>query len=174
MKHNIAIIMSALAVAACGSTSLDTAAPAEAAQTTSAGTPAPDLVLPSKTGEIVDLRDLEGKVVIVDFWASWCDPCKEELPVLESLYRKHRERGLEVLAVNIDEERADAEALLSRLQVSFPILFDADQSAVGRWAPPKMPTSYIVDRDGTISVIQAGFEPKEAQKLEKTVLAHLE
>jgi peroxiredoxin len=169
-----AIIISTLVVAACGGTSKDTAAPAERGQTASTGTPAPALVLPASTGEQIDLRDLEGKVVIVDFWASWCDPCKDELPVLDAMYRKHRERGLEVLAVNIDEEREDAEALLKRLQVSFPILYDADQSAVSAWAPPKMPTSYIVDRDGTISVVQAGFEPTEAKKLEETVLSHLE
>src|SRR5688572_14714425 len=108
------IIVSLLAVTACGSSSRDTAAPTEAIT----ATPAPELVLPANTGQRIDLRDLAGKVVIVDFWASWCEPCKDELPVLDALYREHRTRGLEVLAVNIDEQREDADALISKLQVS--------------------------------------------------------
>jgi thiol-disulfide isomerase/thioredoxin len=174
MKRDIAIIISAITLVGCGRASLDTAAPAADASTAAQGQRAPDLKLPTKTGEQIDIRDLEGKVVIVDFWASWCAPCKEELPVLDAMYREHHDRGLEVLAVNIDEDPGDAEALLSRIPVSFPIVYDPEQAAVGRWAPPKMPTSYIVDRKGNISVIQAGFEPREADALEETVLGHLE
>jgi peroxiredoxin len=147
---------------------------AESASTAMPGEMAPQLRLQSRTGDTVDLADLRGKVVVVDFWASWCDPCREELPVLERFYAAHRDSGLEILGVNIDESRADADELLRRLPVTFPVLYDTDQHVVSRWQPPKMPTSYVVDRDGRIAAVQAGFEPGHVESLEAKLLAQLE
>jgi cytochrome c biogenesis protein CcmG, thiol:disulfide interchange protein DsbE len=176
MKMNsILFTLSSAALCACAQPRGETPlSPGNDGRSASAGEVAPQLRLQSRSGAAVDLEDLRGMVVVVDFWASWCDPCRDELPILERFYAAHRESGLEILAVNIDADREDADELLSRLQLSFPVLYDTDQEVVSRWQPPKMPTSYIVDKGGKISAVQAGFEPEEIDALEARLLAQLD
>jgi peroxiredoxin len=122
------------------------------------GQPAPDFTLPDLKGAAVRLRDLRGKVVLIDFWASWCEPCMKELPELEKLHRKLATTApLVVVGVNLDEQRANAQAVVSRLGLSFPILLDAQRTVAELYDPPKMPATYLVDRSGVLRYLNPGF-----------------
>ncbi|MDC0717887.1 TlpA family protein disulfide reductase [Nannocystis bainbridge] len=120
--------------------------------------PAPALAGPSLAGAgtTVDLATMRGKLVLVDFWASWCEPCRREFPELEALYKRHQANGLEMVGVSMDEQREDAQAFLRDVPVSFPMIFDEGQALAKSWSPPKMPTLYVVDKDGQIVKVFAG------------------
>lgn len=135
------------------------------------GNPAPELG-PAAGAELTWAK-LKGKVVIVDFWAAWCAPCKEELPELEEMYKTHKERGLTVIGINQDEERDEMQAFLKTMPLSFPMVFDEGKSIAGRWQPPTMPTAYVIDRQGKIAFIQAGYERKDLPVLVQKVEALL-
>jgi peroxiredoxin len=135
---------------------------------------APELGERSLGGQPIRMADLRGKVVIVDFWASWCEPCREEMPVLERLHRRYRERGLVVVGVSVDRTERNARAFLRRTRVSFPIIHDASHRIANRYSPPKMPSSYIIDRRGIIRHIHEGFQPSDAQRIEREVRALLQ
>ena len=106
-----------------------------------AGARLPEIGLTDLRGARVDAASLKGKVVIVDFWASWCAPCKEEMPVLERLYKKYKSRGLVVVGVSVDEELANVKGFVKQLPVSFSIVHDVDHKVAGRFKPPRMPSS---------------------------------
>jgi cytochrome c biogenesis protein CcmG, thiol:disulfide interchange protein DsbE len=146
------------------------AAPALALE---AGARLPEIGLTDMRGTRVDAASLKGKVVIVDFWASWCAPCKEEMPVLERLYKKYKSRGLVVVGVSVDQELANVKSFLKQLPVSFNIVHDADHKVAGRFKPPRMPSSYVVDRNGIVRHVHAGFRDGDAAKIEAEVLALL-
>lgn len=124
-------------------------------------------------GKPVTPGALKGKVVLVDFWASWCEPCKEELPVLERLYRAHKEEGLVVLGVSVDRDTDNMRAFLRKHPVSFPIIHDAGHAITQRFEPPKMPSSYVIDRKGVVRHVHAGFESGDAKALAAEVRALL-
>ncbi len=156
------VVLSALLLGACAS------APGSAPA--GAGGPAPVLRGAALSGETLDLAALRGQVVIVDFWAAWCEPCRRELPQLDALYRRHRAAGLVVIGVNIDEQRADAEAFLrDQVQVSFPVIHDDGQRLAGAWSPPKMPTLYLIDREGKLARVFAGEKPGQLEALQAEV-----
>lgn len=160
-------LLSLALLAACDARG-DSSPPATGAL--AAGTPAPALAAPRLDGAAFDLTAERGKVVLVDFWASWCEPCRRELPVLEQLHKQHAAAGLVVVGVSVDEQRSDAEAFLKeQIQVSFPIVFDADRSLGKTWSPPKMPTVYLVDRDGKIARIFEGEKPGQLDELKSEV-----
>lgn len=134
------------------------------------GEPPPDFSLPDlNNGQKVSLSALKGKVVIVDFWASWCAPCKEEMPVLESLYKRFKDSGLVVVGVSVDNEASNAKKFLSAVKVSFPIVHDAGHVVADKFKPPRMPTSIVIDKAGKIRFIHAGFREEDAKKLEAEV-----
>lgn len=132
------------------------------------GQAAPEIGLTDLHGKPVELASLRGKVVLVDFWASWCAPCRESLPFLEKLAHKYRGEGLVVVGVNIDKTRELARAFLDkhRLALSFPVVHDGKHEVAGRYKPPTMPSSYIVDRKGVVRGVHAGFRSSDATKLE--------
>jgi thiol-disulfide isomerase/thioredoxin len=105
--------------------------------------------------------ELAGKVVIIDFWASWCDPCRAAFPVLDGLHAELAKRGLVVIGVNVDEDAAAMERFLKARPVSFAIVRDARQRLVEAAAPPSLPMSIVVDRRGVIRFTHAGFRAKE-------------
>lgn len=105
-----------------------------------------------------DLAALKGKVVLVDFWASWCEPCREELPELEMLHKKYADKGLHIIGVNVDEEKEAMDTFLASMPLSFAQIHDPAEEISGRWAPPTMPSSYIIDKDGNVQLIQVGYE----------------
>lgn len=139
-----------------------------------AGSRAPELNARTLDGERLRMRDLRGKVVIVDFWASWCEPCKEELPVLDRLYQRYGDQGLVVVGVSVDRTERNARGFLRRNSVSFPIIHDADHAIAGRYSPPTMPSSYIVDRRGVIRHVHQGFRSGDAARIEREVRALLQ
>lgn len=109
------------------------------------------------------------KVLIIDFWASWCKPCKKELPFLSKLYGKLKSKGLAVVAVNIDKQASNMSGFLDEVkkkgaQVRFPVIHDPKQSIPPRYEPPTMPTSYIVDSTGKVCKRHAGFTPGKEDK----------
>lgn len=122
------------------------------------GAPAPALSGRALNGAAtVDLAGLSGRVVLVDFWASWCEPCRRELPELEALYQRQQGKGLEIIGVSLDEQIGDAEAFLrEQVKVTFPMVHDQDQALAKSWSPPKMPSLYVIDKEGKVAKIFAG------------------
>jgi cytochrome c biogenesis protein CcmG, thiol:disulfide interchange protein DsbE len=138
-----------------------------------AGARLPEIGLKDMRGAPVDVASLKGKVVIVDFLASWCAPCKVELPVLERLYKKYKDRGLVVVGVSVDEDLGNLKALLKDIPVSFSVVHDADHKVAGRYKPPRMPSSYVADRNGVVRHVHGGFREGDEKKLEAEVVALL-
>jgi thiol-disulfide isomerase/thioredoxin len=126
----------------------------------SPGTLAPEVALPDERGQLVRLSERKGHVVLVDFWASWCPPCKVSFPKLDALYREFHARGLEVLAVNVDERRRDADQFLQAHGHAMPVLFDPKGDVPEAFAVRGMPTSVLVDRAGVIRFTHAGYTEK--------------
>lgn len=138
------------------------------------GSRAPAIGLKDRQGKVVDLNALKGKVVMVDFWASWCAPCKQELPELEKLYQKYKGQGFVVVGVNIDEDPANMEKFLKGQKLSFTVVRDTDDHAVaGRYKPTKMPSSYLIDKKGIVRHVHAGFKPSDKAVFDKEIAALL-
>jgi len=134
------------------------------------GKPAAEIALPDAAQKPFKLSDLRGKVVLLDFWASWCEPCLRELPELEKLHKQLANRGVVVMGVNIDRERKNADELVARLKLSFTNVYDPKGVVAELYDPPKMPTLYVVDQQGTVRFINEGFSgPADIAKLRKTI-----
>jgi len=134
-----------------------------------AGRPAPAIALPSLDGSVKRLADLRGKVVLVDFWASWCGPCKASFPALDSLHRELRDRGFEVFAINVDERRRDADAFLAGRSPAMTILFDPKGSAPMAFNVRAMPSSAVIDRAGTIRYTHEGYSNKTLESYRREI-----
>jgi thiol-disulfide isomerase/thioredoxin len=132
------------------------------------GAPAPEIQVDSLGGKPIALADYRGKVVLLDVWASWCGPCKQELPMLDDMAKRLRGEGVEVLAVSIDQERANlVHFLKARPRWALTIAHDPHGAIADRLAPDKMPTSYVIDRQGIIRFVNSGFEPADAAVIER-------
>ena len=132
------------------------------------GEPMPDVAM-EEFWDRKELRlsELRGKVVLLDIWASWCVPCKDEMPTLDEMARRFRGKGVEIIAVSIDEDRAAAEQFLKRRKRwSLTLAHDPAGAMPDRLQPPKMPTSYVIDRAGILRHVNAGFEPADARRIE--------
>lgn len=121
--------------------------------------PAPEFALAAKDGGEVSLAGLEGQVVMVNFWASWCGPCRQEMPHLEALHQRYSSLGFTMLGVNVDKDKGDAEGFLEETPVTFPILFDPESSVSELYEVIAMPTTVLVDRDGNMRFIHHGYKP---------------
>lgn len=115
-----------------------------------------------------------GKVVYVDFWASWCVPCRTSLPALDGLHRKYEARGLVVVGYNKDANGTDAERFLKRMPIGFPWVADADDAAARAFAVKAMPSGYLIDRKGVIRAVHRGFTAETAATLAREIEALLE
>ena len=132
-------------------------------------TVAPDFTLKSREGVNIKLSELRGQVVMVNFWASWCGPCRQEMPLLQQLFDRYQSLGFSLLGVNVDEDKAAADKMLSDVQVSFPILYD-DRSRVSKEYQVKaMPTTYMVDRDGRIRYLHKGYKPGYEEEYQQQI-----
>jgi thiol-disulfide isomerase/thioredoxin len=138
-----------------------------------AGVKAPEIGLDDLAGKSVRLAELKGRVVLVDFWASWCGPCREELPVLEALHKKYGAQGLTIVGVGLDKESKKLTKFLRATPLSFTIVHDAAGAVADRYAPPKMPSSYLIDRKGVIRHVHAGFRAADKAVLEREIKALL-
>jgi thiol-disulfide isomerase/thioredoxin len=110
---------------------------------------APDFSLPLLDGKTINLADLRGKAVFLNFWATWCGPCRAEMPSMEALFRRYRNRGLVILAVNVREDRGNAAAFMDQLGLHFPAALDSG-GVSRRYGITAFPTTYIIDREGFI------------------------
>lgn len=118
---------------------------------------AQDFTLPSRSGENVRLNELAGQVVLVNFWASWCGPCRKELPKLEELHAKYKDLGVTILGINIDESRELSQKLLKDVEVSFPILYDHDNKVSEPYDIKAMPSTFMIDKSGNFRYLHLGY-----------------
>ncbi len=121
--------------------------------------PAPDFTLKSRTGENIKLSELRGQVVMINFWASWCGPCRQEMPLLDQLYQRYQPMGFTLLGVNVEEDSKAAEKVLSEIPVSFPVLFDNKNQVSETYQVSAMPSTVLIDRDGNVRYLHKGYLP---------------
>jgi thiol-disulfide isomerase/thioredoxin len=107
---------------------------------------------------------LKDKVVMIDFWASWCEPCKESFPTMNDLQKQFGPAGLVVIAVNVDEKKADMEDFLKKHAASFTVVRDATQKLVDKASIATMPTSFLIDREGKVRFVHSGYRGDETKK----------
>ena len=136
------------------------------------GTDLPDL---TEAGLEGILPDVEGKVVMIDFWASWCVPCKATFPVMEELYTKYKDKGLQIIAISVDESRKGFDRFIDRMQPSFPVAHAESRAFLETVKPQVMPTSFLVDRKGVIQYMHLGWGGKQMKlELETQIVELLE
>jgi len=146
MRKKIAAIVTALAISLA------------ALATTPTG-PAPAFTLASRAGQEVSLAQYKGQVVMINFWASWCGPCRQEMPLLESIYKKYNRMGFTMLGVNVEPDSNAANEWLKATPVSFPILYDRDSKVSKLYDVAGMPSTVIIDRSGKLRVLHRGYKP---------------
>jgi thiol-disulfide isomerase/thioredoxin len=122
-----------------------------------AGAPAPDFTLTDLAGQPVQLSSLKGQVVLVNFWATWCIPCRAEMPSIQQAYNAHKGQGFTVLAVNLNESQADVQSYVNNLSVNFTVLLDAGDSISNMYRVRGYPTSFFIDRSGTVAIENVGM-----------------
>jgi thiol-disulfide isomerase/thioredoxin len=125
----------------------------------SAPGPAPDFKLPVRDGGELALDDLKGQVVMINFWASWCGPCRQEFPLLDQMQQRYEPLGFTILGVNVEEDTVDAERWLVKTPVSFPILFDRENSVSQLYDVHAMPSTVFIDREGQVRYLHRGYKP---------------
>jgi len=140
---------------------------------TDTGQPAPGLALPDARGSVVTLEKLRGQVIYVDFWASWCGPCRRSFPWMNEMQQKYGGKGLAIVAVNVDKKRADADKFLAQLPASFPVVFDEAGTSPAAFGVKGMPTSYLIDARGNVVVVERGFLEGSRGELEERIKALL-
>ncbi len=123
------------------------------------GQPAPDFSLKSATGENLRLSEFRGDVVMINFWATWCGPCRQEMPLLDELFTRYQRVGFNLLGVNIDDDSRRAMKMIEDLGVSFPVLFDENKEVSKLYQVEAMPVTVIVDREGTVRYVHQGYKP---------------
>jgi thiol-disulfide isomerase/thioredoxin len=123
--------------------------------------PAPQFTLDSRNGPKISLAQYKGQVVMLNFWASWCGPCRQEMPLLENIYKKYNKMGFTLIGVNVEPDSKDAEGFLKGLQtpVSFPVIYDKDSTVSKAYDVQGMPSTVIIDRKGNIRVLHRGYKP---------------
>ncbi|MBK8816343.1 MAG: TlpA family protein disulfide reductase [Methylococcaceae bacterium] len=130
----------------------------------------PGCALSSMSGsENIDLSQYKGKIVYVDFWASWCGPCAKSFPFLNEMHAQHKEQGLQIVGVNLDENIDDAKAFLAKYPASFEVKTDVSKQCAKDFEVKAMPSSYIIDRKGIVHHIHLGFKPGEADEIKVIV-----
>jgi thiol-disulfide isomerase/thioredoxin len=134
------------------------------AAATDGAVPAPQFSLASRAGGQVSLADLKGQVVMINFWASWCGPCRQEFPALDQIYAKYKPMGFTLVAINVESDKADAEKFLGATPVNFPILFDPDNTVSGKYGVSAMPTTVLVDRQGRVRWQHRAYKPGDEAK----------
>ena len=135
------------------------------------GQQAPDFALKSSTGDNLRLSEYRGDVVMINFWASWCAPCREEMPLLDEMYDKYKNLGFTILGVNLDENRQDAAKILEQIPVTFPVLFDPKSEISRLYKVTAMPTTILIDRDGNLRAVHKGYLPGFIDKYDSAVKA---
>jgi thiol-disulfide isomerase/thioredoxin len=134
----------------------------------SAPAPAPDFKIPSAKG-MVELNKMKGKVVYLDFWASWCTPCRKSFPWMNELHKKYKDQGLEVIAVNLDKSREPIDQFLAKTPADFTIAYDPSGTVASTYKVSGMPSTYVIDKNGQLQVSHIGFREKDRDELEGVI-----
>jgi thiol-disulfide isomerase/thioredoxin len=138
------------------------------------GQPAPAFSLPLRGGSApLGLDKLRGQVVMVNFWASWCEPCRKEFPLLDQIYKKYKPAGFTLIGVNVEPDAKDAEGFIAKTPVSFPIAFDKDSSVSKLYHVSGMPTTVLVDRKGVLRWVHRSYVPGDENEYLNQVRAIL-
>lgn len=137
---------------------------------------APEIILPTKDARM-QLSKLKGNVVYLDFWASWCVPCKKSFPWMSAMQKKYADQGLMIVAVNLDKDRAQADEFIhqmnDKVDMNFTVAFDASGESAKKYKLRGMPSSYLIGRDGKVYASHIGFREKDKDKLEQAILSLL-
>ena len=128
------------------------------------GQSAPDFALKSSTGENLRLSEYRGDVVMINFWATWCGPCRQEMPLLDELYNRYERVGFNLLGVNIDDDSRRAMQMIEELGVDFPVLFDDRKEVSKLYEVEAMPVTVLVDREGNVRYVHHGYKPGYEEK----------
>jgi thiol-disulfide isomerase/thioredoxin len=131
--------------------------------------PAPNFTLKSLAGKNLKLSEMTGNVVLINFWASWCGPCREEMPLLNALHKKYQPLGFTVLGVNVEEQVDGARGFLKNVPVDFPILLDSENKVSKQYKVIAMPTTVVVDRDGNMRYLHEGYKPGDEKKYRQMI-----
>jgi peroxiredoxin len=133
------------------------------------GKRAPDFTLKSLDGKNLKLSEMTGNVVLINFWASWCGPCREEMPLLNALHNKYEPLGFTVLGVNVEEDVRGAKGFLKNFPVDFPVLLDNTNRVSKQYKVIAMPTTVVVDRDGNMRYLHQGYKSGDEAKYRRMV-----
>lgn len=133
------------------------------------GQMAPNFTLKSISGKNLRLSEYRGQVVMLNFWATWCGPCRQEMPVLNRLYARYKKIGFVILGINLDNDPAKAKAMVRKIGVDFPILFDARKHVSKSYEVDAMPSTVLVDRDGKVRYLHRGYLPRFKERYEREV-----
>lgn len=133
------------------------------AQQPTVGAAAPDIKLPDTKGKKVELSSLKGKVVVLDFWASWCGPCRRSMPDLKALYEKYKGKGLEVYAVSLDTDKKDWQKAISEDATTWLHVIDMDNAVAKKWRIEYIPNTYLLDKQGNVVSINASHAEMDQQ-----------
>ena len=134
-----------------------------------AGGPAPAFTLATLTGQSGTLSQYKGQVVMVNFWATWCGPCQQEMPLLDQMYKKYKPAGFTLIGVNVDKEANPVKDLLARKPVSFPVMLDPANQVSKAYHVDEMPSSVIIDRKGEIRYIHRGYRPGDENEYQDRI-----
>jgi cytochrome c biogenesis protein CcmG, thiol:disulfide interchange protein DsbE len=124
-------------------------------------------------GRVLDVAQLKGKLVYVDFWASWCGPCKQSFPWMNEMHAKYAARGLEIVAINVDAKVESAQTFLSSAPAKFTVAFDTKGETPKQFGVKAMPTSYLFGADGKVVLVHSGFRDSDRAALEAAIVAAL-
>jgi peroxiredoxin len=125
---------------------------------------APDFTLNAQSGKPVELTQFKGQVVMLNFWASWCGPCRQEMPLLDSIYKKYNKAGFTMIGVNVEPDSKTANDWLKQTPVSFPILYDTQSEVSKLYGVAGMPSTVIIDRKGNVRMIHRGYKPGDEEE----------
>ena len=131
--------------------------------------PAADFSLPSRAGQSVSLAGLRGQVVLINFWATWCGPCRKEMPLLEQIQKKYAPLGFTMLGINVEEDTTQMEAFLGDVPVSFPVLLDPANRVSKLYDVAAMPSTVILDRKGNVRYIHQGYQAGDESRYQDVI-----
>jgi peroxiredoxin len=134
-----------------------------------AGGPAPSFTLAALTGQQAALSQYKGQVVMVNFWATWCGPCQQEMPLLDQMYKKYKPAGFTLIGVNVDKEGPAVKDLMARRPVSFPVVLDPANQVSKAYHVSEMPSSVFIDRKGEIRYIHRGYRPGDENEYQDRI-----
>ncbi|MFQ5580776.1 MAG: redoxin domain-containing protein [Nitrospiria bacterium] len=125
-------------------------------------------------GKTISINQLKGRVVLIDFWATWCDPCREELPELNALYQELQSQGVEILGISVDRKRENVDEFISKHSIRFPIIHDQNKAISDDLRPRAMPTAFILDQGGVVRHVHLGYKKSYLQLYRDEIKALLQ